>query len=849
MSSSTPAPAGAASPAGDASAPVRVVALLIGFGLLVVLGAQLLIALDLVEPSDPLAFFNASHANGTLIVNAVAAGVIALAALALPARLRGLAVVPGLGLFVLTFGGAVTLGGHLEDVVAAVLVFATMWQLGRWVTTRMAPAPLQGIPVIDLVIGAGILGLLIELLGRLHVIEWWTAGLFVVVVGVIGLVAAGRAAVRNGTAIAQAVTASPLSAAAAGLIALQLGLAMVWLSAPDIMFDALYGKAYLPALWAHTGEIGPLVRNPALNLAGLAQVIATPGHSLGSEDVGRWLQDLSWVATVATLWWWGGKRSAVGPVAALALALTPHLMWQNSTAFDDNVLMLPAVAVTIAVIRTLQDDTRADDFRTALILGLVGGAAIWFKLHLAVLTLALLVGWILVAGDRRRLPLRASGIALAGVLVAAPALVLRWIDTGNPLFPSYNNIFKSQYAPPVNEKFNFPFWPDAGTWGPLKLPYEAIAHTSVLSEAAPNGTYGLMVPAIVVALLVGWRASDRRASLVAWGAIALALVFWWGQMRYLRYVVPIGVASSLLLVGQLRGWRPGRVATGIVVVCGAIGSIAFLPSTVATFWNVPGKQLPFAAAFGRWDKHDYLRTVFPESDALSRYQALAPKGADAVSDAHERLFLEDRTLSVMYEVATRVTLLPPAPTTGDEAYAKLRRLGITWAIVQTNGTSETYYPWLRLAVTDHGQAVFADRNWTLFHLVDRPRRPGRSQSCDVGFRHRSACWSGPLDDKPGLTGPEVGSRSVVGCPGGIVGVRVTAAPGGAPSLVSVDPDGTTGLLGYTTGLVQPGTTGWVYGTMPPGSSNASISITPGQGGSVTRAVTGLDRSGCRSSTG
>lgn len=845
MRPSIPVPTGAPSPAERTPAPPpRLVAVGVGLSLLAVLVGQVIIALDLVNPPHPATFFDASHANGTLIANALAAVIIGAAAFLLPDRWRGLAILPGFGLLAATLAGVLTFGGHLWDAVTALLVFATMWRSGRWLTVRMAPTSLQGVAVIDLVVGAVVLGLTVEVFGRLHIIEWWTAGVLVVLIGALGVADGARAARGNATALWDAVTCTPIAATAAGLIALQLGLAMVWLSAPDIMFDALYGKAYLPELWAHSHQIGPLVKDPALNLAGLTQVISTPGHSLGSVDVGRWLQDLSWLTVVATVWWWGGKRSAVGPVSALALALTPHLMWQNSTAFDDNVLMLPAAALTVAVFRSLSSESRENGFGSAVLLGLLGGAAIWFKLHLAVLAVVLLAGWVIAGGSGAGFVRRAVGALTGGLIAAAPAMILRWIDTGNPLFPSYNGIFKSEYGLPVNDKLNFPFVPNAGHFDWLRLPYDAVAHADRMSEAAPPGAYGLLVPVVALALLFGWRAPQRRPAIVAWIALLIALVAWWGQLRYLRYGIPIAMLSLLLLSTWFRGWRPGRASTAGIIAAGVVGSASFLPGTVAAFWNVPGKQLPFAAAFGRWDKHDYLRTVFPETDALDVFQAKAPEGARVATIAHERLFLEDHFISVLYEVSNRLQLLGPLPTDGDTAYRELRQLGVTWTLVDTNGTSVVSYPWLKAAVDTHGQIVFSDRGWSLYKFVAHPQRPTTSLTCDPHLRGARACWNG-IDRRAGVAAPEVASRMIPACAGSIVGVRVTAAPGGAPSSVSIDSDGSTGSLGYTSGAVQPGTTSWIYATVPRGSANASISITPGAGGKIVTAKTGTMMSRCQ----
>lgn len=844
MTAATPQPdvdeppsgvAGAPGGDGTSTPPPRWLLALVAAAFVAVLLGQLLLLPQLLDPEVPGSVFDVSNSKGLFALNAALLAVTGIAAVLLTRR-RYLAVAPAFVLLGVVLAAALTVGGRLLDAVAAVLTMTAAWIIGRAITRRVATPALQDVPVVDVVIGAGVLGLGVQLLGRIDAIAWWTVGLAVVVVGAAGAVAAIRALLTGRAAIADVATSSPVATMAVAVIAIQLAWTIVYLSAPDIMFDALYGKAYLPALWADTGSIDRLIESPALNLAGLAQIIATPGHTLGSADVGRWLQDLGWLVVVGTVWAWGGARSVAGPLGAVALAITPHLLWQNSTAYDDAVLLLPAAALAIAVVRTLADDAEPATLGTAFTLGLLGGAAVWFKLHLLVLTAVLLAGWLLLAGPARGLPRRTAALVAGGVLVAGPAMTLRWIDTGNPVFPNYNALFKSRFAPAANDTFNFPFWPDAGTLGPLELPYRVVAEPSLMSEVAPPGMYGFFIAVLILALLVGWRRELGRGPVVVWTAILIATVAWWVQLRYLRYALPIGIASTLLVVAALRDWTPTRRTTVALVGAIAVGAAAFLPSAAASFWNVPEHKAPFAAAFGRWDDDDYLRTVFPERDALQAYRAAAPSGALALTDAHERVFTGDRKLTVMYETVTRLTLVPPAPQNGDQALAKLRQLGIGWAVLQSSGVSQQNYPWLRQAIADHGEIVFADRGWSVYRLVDRPSRPQADQACDAPLRGTPGCWNG-VDRSPGLTPGETASRVVRVCPGTLVAVGVRAAAAGEPAQVVIDPDGTTGMRGYQNAVATPGATTWTYATVPEGAGAATVTVAPGAGGKVDRVET------------
>jgi hypothetical protein len=329
---------------------------------------------------------------------------------------------------------------------------------------------------------------------------------------------------------------------------------------------------------------------------------------------------------------------------------------------------------------------------------------------------------------------------------------------------------------------------------------------------------------------------------VIWIALLFALVGWWAEFRYLRYLLGASLVAIVLIATQLRGWRPGRTATGVLLASVGLASIAYLPSTVASFWNVPFHKLPFGAAFGRWSTEDYLRTVFPEKDTLEAFQRAAPPGADAISDAHERTFLTDRELSPPWEVGRLLQLHGPIPTTGDAALRRLRQVGISWAILTGVNRTPAASTWLAEAVSGHGEIVFSDRGWDLYRFADVPSRP-RYINCDADLRGGSSCWTGTLDDQRGLSDGEGApgvSRVIPVCPGRTVGVRVTTAAGGQPAQVGLSADDGDAKSGSNTGIAPAGATTWIYDTAPPGTHHMTFAIYAGAGGGrIMRAEVGL----------
>jgi hypothetical protein len=357
--------------------------------------AQVAIAIDLLEPHPG---FEAAHAKGVLAFNAALAIATVTGAAFLPERRRALALVPGALLAVTLLAGAVTVGGHAWDFALAPLTMLACWWTGRALMRMLGCQPLQRIAIVEVMVGLPILGLAILGLGHLGIIAWWSVGVPTIVLGILGARGAMRAAWRWRLSVWEAMAGSPLAVACTGLLLLQLTWLVVWISAPEIMFDALSGKAYLPELWASSGSVGTILSHPVLNFdAGLAELVAVPGHAVGADGVGRGLQLLSLCTLIVTVWWWAGPRSAAGPLAALVVGIAPQLVWQATTAYDDLVLALGATALSIAALRTLSETEREPTRGTAGTIGMLAGACIWLKLHLLVLPAVLLVAWVVLA--------------------------------------------------------------------------------------------------------------------------------------------------------------------------------------------------------------------------------------------------------------------------------------------------------------------------------------------------------------------------------------------------------------------------------------------------------------------
>jgi hypothetical protein len=684
---------------------------------LVVAGVALLAAVqlealpDLLDVTAPL---TAGFAKA-LVAGYCGAVVLAclLAALLPPDRLAvpvaGAAVLAGASLL-----ATLSVGAEAGSFVAAAVVMAACWQAGCWLLRALRADRLAAIWPVAWLAGTPVVGMAILFIGRAGALRWWTVGVPVLLLALASLrhlpdwAGSARAAWRR-------VTGDRLGAAAATICLLLLGLAAIFAAAPEIMFDALYGKAWLPEEWARMGAIEPLGEHVVMNISGFSQLLAVPGHLVDADGVGRYLQWLAAAAAVSTVWW-ACRRSPWAPLAAAAVAITPQLFWQSTTAYDDAVLILATLALAVAVTSSLEDGA-GGGFLPAAALGLLAGACIDLKLHMAMLAVGLVGGWLVVRGRGRWAG--AAGIALGGLASAAPPFVLRWIDLGNPVLPAWNNVFKSEFWPPRNEQFTFPFGDDPGPLGPLETLWTTIVDPGQLNEAAPIGFAGLLVVAVVVALLVALRPRRGPRELsVLWFGVALAALGWYVQFRYLRYILPAGAVAVVAIAIALPVGALSIARTRTALAALALMAALLWPATVAQFWNVPGRDIPWEVAFHKTSDRAYEELAMPERSLVETFDRVAPPGAMAMADAHQRLWLSDgRDLSPVWEVGARLELSGGPPSDRPE-YVRLRRLGIGW-ILGAEGGGTLSQPFVGATIARHGELVAEEGSWRLYRLVAR----------------------------------------------------------------------------------------------------------------------------------
>ena len=406
----------------------------------------------------------------------------------------------------------------------------------------------------------------------------------------------------------------------AGLFLLLICWAMF--AGKDVSWDVLNHQLYLPFSWI-TGRYrtdlfaasGQSYQNPLgyFPVYGLIQlglpawvigILLSAVHSLVLWPLSR-IARLIWPGDDNEDFWWR--------VLALVLCcVAPIFLIHDGTTSTDpltGLLVIWAVALSLE-----RGQERVADRRLALTAGALLGLATAVKMSNAVFVVALVLLWLVkwVAGqaDVRRVFAFGAALMLVFAMAAGPWMLWLWRDFGNPIYPLYNEIFHSPYAP-QQPLVMTRFLPN-GTLAALRRIWDLATLTSYVSFEGflPDIRPLLAVLAGATALVVlaargGWR---RLASRTVWASpgvqltLSLVLAYWlWVRTSgNARYAIPLFMLVGLALVRATQLAMPRRAAKVLLLTALALQGAYFL---VASEYRMGGTT---------WNSGPYLAYRIPE---------------------------------------------------------------------------------------------------------------------------------------------------------------------------------------------------------------------------------------------
>jgi hypothetical protein len=264
----------------------------------------------------------------------------------------------------------------------------------------------------------------------------------------------------------------------------------------------------------------------------------------------------------------GRTRLVVGSCAVALAFMNPILMQQIGSCFAD----ITTAELALGGWLLLAGAVRVPQKSRVLFAGLILGAASALKLSnvlpaaSAIAMLAMLpLGW---RGRIRHGLLYGVSLCIGFAIVAAPWSYRLAKTFGNPMFPLFNNIFRSPDFPTESAGGVYRFIPESigdALWRPFAMidPVRRV-HEEL---SAPDARYAVLI-ALVIVFMVGWgwrrvgRASppppsnsqrnDSTRVLTALGCgLCLHWILWLLVSGNSRYVLTMACVAAVVIVGML----------------------------------------------------------------------------------------------------------------------------------------------------------------------------------------------------------------------------------------------------------------------------------------------------------
>jgi hypothetical protein len=523
----------------------------------------------------------------------------------------------------------------------ALLVWAAIWQTGRWLTTAADSlfADTHERLQVALAVGAAGVSCLFVAASQLRLYRPAVVAALTVALAVsrprawAGAVAAIRAALR--TARRSRLVAARADAAYAACAAVAVAWAGIAALAPEVEYDALWYHLWLPARALAAGAPVDIVEE-YVSLYPLGwELLNGAALTLGDPVAAKLLHFvcLPLVAGATCLAARDLAPRVSRPLLVALVVCTPTLLWEASTAYVDLAL---AWLVTVGAVALLRY-RRTSDRRWLLVAGVVMGGALGVK-HLALVVLAIGVVAVALGGSRHRSPgtdaaprvtvnVRAAALfGAVALVIALPWYARAWAASGNPVFPELYDVFgggpPERWTAETAEqltafKARFGTTRDVGSL--VLLPWNVTVHA-----ARFGGSLGpLFLVLLPFSLLGRW---PRAALAVAAGCFAYAAVwaspFGSFQLRFVLPLVPfMAVGAAAGAGGLLRHARQSAVPAWAVHAPVIVLLTLNLP--FFTVWQEPDRKgwsgwlthvprgLPLGVVAGAESEEAYLTRRVP----------------------------------------------------------------------------------------------------------------------------------------------------------------------------------------------------------------------------------------------
>ena len=303
-------------------------------------------------------------------------------------------------------------------------------------------------------------------------------------------------------------------------------------------------------------------------------------------------------------------RWRIGTAAGLALLGVTGVgaLSLVGTTFYDNVVSLgPLLGLWLVVARLRAGEAAPVGPVVALAAGAIAGLAVGLKPTVAPFALGLSAGMLVLSGSPwRRASLALScgaGVLLGALVTAGHWMVVLWQSYGNPVFPFFNQLFRSPHA--LAEDYRHVFYLPDTLWERLVFP---VVFTLDPFSAAdvPFRDHRVLAAFVLVpagALIALARALRGKAApppiaepaprRFVLAAMAAAYVVWVALFCIYRYLIPLEMLAPLVIVLALDAF-PGRRALKLATAASVL-AIVVLTMRPTDWGRVPWTEKWVAA--------------------------------------------------------------------------------------------------------------------------------------------------------------------------------------------------------------------------------------------------------------
>ena len=382
------------------------------------------------------------------------------------------------------------------------------------------------------------------------------------------------------------------------------GLALAWRTLlavvlPPFGFDAIVYHLTIVADWVQGGrvEANHYVTCCSHYPSGVEALFAWPALFMDDDllvDTPQIALAVLAALAVAGLGRWVGLTPGSAVTAGALVAVTPIVLTQANTSYNDVAVAAFLLAALYFVVRLLdatcfrfaRGEERIPSLAAALLAGLSTGLVLGAKTSGIVISvvLATLVGAHLVDAGIRQRALRRRLLGIAAAFVSTTLAVgvwwyaRNWVETGNPLWPFDVSLGdRTVFAGPETMEEYLTVPPEGGSW-PFQIArswYHDLAfwlERDYSYEERSGGLgplWGWLGWGGVVVL--AWHALRRRHDVLVNALLPLLLIFvllpykWWS--RFTIFLPAVGVLGILLLLDRLRpGWRRTALVSAVLVL-------------------------------------------------------------------------------------------------------------------------------------------------------------------------------------------------------------------------------------------------------------------------------------------